>query len=95
MTAGDLIPIEEVLSEISVRVLDVLNAVLENSDSDLSSVQVVLEDIQVVVSSMIHPFLSTPIKDYTVTEGLLFLILLFLILRQLGYICKSLWNKFF
>lgn len=95
MTAGDLVPIEEALSEISGRVLDVLNAVLEDNGSDLSSVQAVLEDIQAAVSSLVHPFLSTPIREYTVTEGLLLLILLFLILRQLGYICKSLWNKFF
>lgn len=93
MTSGDLVPIEETLTEISGRVLDILNTV--SQDTDLSGIQAVLEDIQAAVSSLVHPFLSTPLKDYTVTEGLLLLILLFLVLRQLGHMCRALWNAFF
>lgn len=95
MTSGDLVPVEEALTEISGRVLSILNMVSQDSDVDLSGIQAVLEDIQAAVSSLVHPFLSTPIKDYTVTEGLLLLILLFLILRQIGYALKTLWNAFF
>lgn len=36
-----------------------------------------------------HPFLSTPLDDYTVTEGLLLLILLVLVLKWIGQAIKE------
>lgn len=95
MTAGDLIPIQDVLSEIESVVGQILSEVVSDTSPDLSSIQSVLEDIQAAVSSMVHPLLSTPVRDYTVTEGLLLLILLFLILRELARLMRILWNKWF
>lgn len=95
MTAGDLVPIESTLGEIARNVADILSDVLQDDSVDLSSIQSVLEDIQVAVSSMVHPLFSTPLRDYTVTEGLLLLIFLFLIFREFGKAMVSLYRRFF
>lgn len=95
MTAGDLVPIETALGEIARDVADILSDVLQDDSVDLSSIQSVLEDIQTAVSSMVHPMLSTPVQDYTVTEGLLLLIFLFLIFRELGRALSALYRRFF
>lgn len=93
MTAGDLAPIEGKLSDIYTVVSSILSNT--SSDVDLSGIQSILEDIQAAVSGMIHPILSTPLRDYTVTEGLLLCILLFLVLREIGRLVSQLWRRFF
>lgn len=93
MTAGDLVPIEDRLSDIYTVISDILSNT--SSDVDLSGIQSILEDIQAAVSGMIHPILSTPLRDYTVTEGLLLCIFLFLVLREIGRLVSRLWGRFF
>lgn len=93
MTAGDLAPIEGRLSDIYTVISDILSDT--SSNVDLSGIQSILEDIQAAVSSMIHPILSTPLLDYTVTEGLLLCIFLFLVLREIGRLVSGLWRRFF
>ena len=93
MTAGDLAPIEGKLSDIYTVVSSILSNT--SSDVDLSGIQSILEDIQAAVSGMVHPILSTPLRDYTVTEGLLLLILLALVLPRLGRLAVSVFTAFF
>ena len=95
MTAGDLVPIEGTLSDILVVLSDILSDVSSDSSVDLSGIQSILEDIQAAVSGMVHPILSTPLRDYTVTEGLLLCIFLFLVLREIGRFVSRLWGRFF
>lgn len=50
------------------------------------------EVIQVTVVEVVRPFLATPLEEYTVTEGLLLLILFVLIVK---FICKAVKEGFY
>lgn len=70
------------------------------SVEDLEPIQDVLSEIAGIVSSIrdsdvVRGFLSTPVKDYSVTEGLLLLILLVLILSALSRFLRWLFEEFF
>lgn len=67
---------------------------------DLEPIQDVLSEIAGIVSSIqesdvVRGFLSTPVKDYSVTEGLLLLILLVLVLSGLSRFLRWLFEEFF
>lgn len=67
---------------------------------DLAPIEELLSEIAGVVSAIqesgvVRGFLSTPIKDYSVMEGLLLLILLVLILSGLSRFLRWLFEEFF
>lgn len=67
---------------------------------DLAPIEELLSEIAGVVSAIqesdvVRGFLSTPIKDYSVAEGLLLLILLVLILSGLSRFLRWLFEEFF
>lgn len=47
------------------------------------------DTVEVVAAESARPFLTTPLNDYTVTEGLLLCILLFLVLGKIAKIIKE------
>lgn len=67
---------------------------------DLGPIENVLSEIAEIVSSIresdaVRGFLSTPVRDYSVTEGLLLLILLVLILSGLSRFLRWVFEEFF
>lgn len=67
---------------------------------DLGPIEELLSEIAGVVSSIqesgvVRRFLSTPVQDYNVTEGLLLLILLVLVLSGLTRFLRWLFEEFF
>jgi len=66
------------------------NNVLEVSEETTTQeADTVTETIEIVEVETDRPFLTTPIDDYTVSEGLLLLILLILVLRWIGAAIKE------
>lgn len=70
------------------------------SAEDLGPIENLLSEIVGIVSSIqesnvVRGFLSTPVKDYSVTEGLLLLIFLVLILSGLSRFMRWLFEEFF
>lgn len=53
---------------------------------DTSTLELYTGQIQETID---HPFMTTPLDDYTVTEGLLLLILLVLVLKWIGQAIKE------
>lgn len=51
--------------------------------------EIVTETFESVIVESDRPFLSTPLDDYTVTEGLLLIIALILVLRWIGQAIKE------
>lgn len=66
------------------------NDVLEVSEgTNTQEPETVAETVEIVEVEADRPFLTTPIDDYTVTEGLLLIIALILVVKWIGQSIKE------
>lgn len=56
-----------------------VSEVVESSPTEIVGMDEMLKHLETIEATMVHPALETPFEEYTVTEGLLLLLLVLVI----------------
>lgn len=75
------IPVDGEGLDVAEVVLQILNWLTQDGEADKADAELITGTVQEIRDTMLHPALTTPFADYTVTEALLLFLVCFQVVR--------------
>lgn len=75
------VPVDGEGLDVAEVVLQILNWLTQDGETDKTDMELIAGTVQEIHDTVLHPALTTPFADYTVTEALLLFLALFQIVR--------------